>query len=535
MLIPCIRVKILYFTIIVVTAVVLASGCDKKNSTPEKDTPFIDNHEKASDAVRNMKLGWNIVNTLDATASYGMDSETSWGQPRVTRELIRAMADAGFGAIRVPVTWYNHMDEVGNVDIQWMDRVEEVVGYVLDANLYCILNVHHDTGEGSQWLHADLENMDSILPKFDTLWRQISVRFASYGDRLIFEGWNEILDSKNSWNFARDKKAYDAIDTLASTFVTAVRSTGGNNVGRNLIISTYAAASGGVSWAPTPDDVLEGFSLPEDSVEDHLIVEVHSYDPWLWGADHGKWTASCEQTNLAMFSRLEKWFTSKGIPVIIGEFGPSGGDSHSIEDRAEQAKYMRFFVHNARERGIGLCAWVNFMNGLDRMTLNWTFPDLAEAALKAWYGDGYSLPESGFTPSAINVRFDNLWSEYCLYLGDGLDMREYKGFRLELAEAPAPGDFQIKMQTQAQFHGETTSPDGQYPRIRNAVSEILFDKTCFDGDILWNINLQACRSDVSASVKRMALIRNDGTEEEIPTGLDGAHSGWGCTIVSVSR
>ena len=56
------------------------------------------------------------------------------------------MKNAGFGAVRVPVTWGIHMDASGKVFDAWMDRVHEVVGYVLDAGMYCILNVHHDTG-----------------------------------------------------------------------------------------------------------------------------------------------------------------------------------------------------------------------------------------------------------------------------------------------------------------------------------------------------------------------------------------------------
>lgn len=67
--------------------------------------------------------------------------------------------EAGFGAIRVPVTWYNHMDIDGKVNAAWMARVKEVVGYVLSQGMYCIINVHHDTGADSSgksyhWIKA---------------------------------------------------------------------------------------------------------------------------------------------------------------------------------------------------------------------------------------------------------------------------------------------------------------------------------------------------------------------------------------------
>ena len=500
--------------------------------TPDVPAPVEDLTEKAASAVLNMKTGWNLLNTLDACASEGLPSETSWGQPYTTPELLRFIADAGFGVVRVPVTWWNHMDGEGNIDPEWMARVEQVVGYVLDTGMYCIVNIHHDTGDGTQWLHADYFNKDAILGKFAHVWTQIATRFKDYPDKLLFEAYNEILDEGNNWNFARNPSAYKVINSLAGTFVETVRSTGGTNSTRNLIISTYAAASGGVSWTADSDQVLENLVLPKDSVEGHLMVEVHSYDPFMWGENHGKWTAQWEKINTDMFDRLESYFISKGYPVVIGEFGPSGGDNHSEEDRLEQQKYVRFFVGEARRRGVATCAWIDYLSGIDRMIPRWSRPDLAEAALQSWYGSDYVLPDKDYVSYTAYVRYNNQWGEYNLYMGDGLDLATYKGFRVELTAAPAPGDLQIKMQTYTQLNG---GGGGQFTPLSEAVTEVLFDPSCFDGDILWDINLQACRLPVSVGVGRMVLLRHDGGEEEIETGIDYLHSGWGCTIESVER
>ena len=127
--------------------------------------------ETASTAVKNMGVGWNLGNTLDAfnqsitdvsSSAYwgqqGLESENHWGQPTTKPELMAMMKNAGFSAIRVPVTWFNHMDSEGNVDAAWMARVKEVVDCVLEQGFYCIINVHHDTGANSDevkhWLHA---------------------------------------------------------------------------------------------------------------------------------------------------------------------------------------------------------------------------------------------------------------------------------------------------------------------------------------------------------------------------------------------
>ena len=92
-------------------------------STKEPDpAPDSGEWESAASAVRNMGAGWNLGNTLDTNSgditnmwleAYSDRSptayETGWGQPVTTRALIHMFKEAGFNAIRVPVTWYPHM------------------------------------------------------------------------------------------------------------------------------------------------------------------------------------------------------------------------------------------------------------------------------------------------------------------------------------------------------------------------------------------------------------------------------------------
>ena len=225
--------------------------------------------ESAADAVKNMGVGWNLGNTLDANGDgvhQGVDSETYWGQPKTKPELIKMMKEAGFGAIRVPVTWYNHMDSDGKIDAAWMTRVKEVVDYVINNGLYCILNVHHDTGDDSKstngnihWIHASMNTYNNTKAKYEYLWKQIAETFKDYDQHLLFEGYNEMLDDYNSWCFASYSApgqynatsatdSYNAVNSYARSFVNSVRGTGGNNVKRNLVINTYAASNGAGNW-----------------------------------------------------------------------------------------------------------------------------------------------------------------------------------------------------------------------------------------------------------------------------------------------
>ena len=153
--------------------------------------------ETVQSALKSIHAGWNLANSLDAVRNdlpYGSkvsDFETGWGQPVTTPEMIHMMKEAGFNAIRVPVTWSQHMDEGGNVRKEWMDRVEQVVKYVLDENMYCIVNVHHDTGTDG-WIRADWNTYLGAKDKFRKLWKQIADRFKKY-DSLIPQHYYKIF------------------------------------------------------------------------------------------------------------------------------------------------------------------------------------------------------------------------------------------------------------------------------------------------------------------------------------------------------
>ena len=294
--------------------------------------------ETAHQAVKNMSIGWNLGNTLES-CSHGQDSlierttdrsvkayETFWGQPQATRELMHKFREAGFRTIRVPVTWYPHLDSSDHIDPEWMQRVEEVVGYVLDEGMYCVINVHHDAGDQNTcWLRADMERMDEILPRFTAIWQQLAERFNKYGEKLIFEGWGEIIDKHGVWNRPKDPKAYEAMRVLAQRFVNTVRATGGNNAQRNLMLCTYSATPGGWymhdSKSGSSDEALAKFEFPEDSANDHLIASVHSYIPWNWDQNHAKLTDAHVAEIRNTFEKFDRYFLSRNMPLVIGEYG----------------------------------------------------------------------------------------------------------------------------------------------------------------------------------------------------------------------
>ena len=364
--------------------VAFTAGDKVKNITVTQKQPAAADDsgwESAYVANRNMGVGVNLWNTLDAVGDwFDPDDvaawETCWGQPQATQEWFNAVAASGFKAVRVPVTWGVHADATGKIKEPWMNRVEEVVNYALNAGLYCILNMHHDTGSGG-WVCADLANMESICARYSDIWTQIANRFNRYDHKLLFEGYNEVLDAANNW-VEPVEGGYEAINILAQTFVNTVRATGGNNVHRNLIVNTY---SGGGSATR-----LDNLVIPEDQIAGHLMVEVHNYTPAdfsnLSGAltdlpdeEMPLWTKEYEQTLAQELDLLIEFSNSHGVPVVIGE---CGAYDRILEE--ERAKYAEFISTYSTERAnVSIFFWGDL---IDRTTCEEMYPLFIDGFLK---------------------------------------------------------------------------------------------------------------------------------------------------------
>lgn len=402
-----------------------------------------DAFETATDAVANMRLGWNLGNTLDTnsgdtlnmwierwTQRRPVDYETAWGQPQATAKLMKMMREAGFNAIRVPVTWYPHMeaqfrfsgnsttwspsaDDIGTkVQQAWMKRVHQVVDYVIGQGMYCILNVHHDTGAANTaWLIADEQNYAQQKARFEALWTQIAEEFRDYDEHLLFEGYNEMLDVKRSWcfaSFAADgnynaaiaTSAYNTINAYAQSFVDAVRATGGNNARRNLIVTTYGACEGRGTWNTHLQDPLKKMKLPDDPAgKGHIIFEVHSYPEM----DNLAYAKSELQTTLR---NLQNNLVSKGAPVIFGEWGELSGKAYD-ENRANLLGFARYFVEQCKAKGFGTFYWMGLTDGTHRSVPEFNQPELVEAMVKGYYGEqGYQssiAAATGGQPQTVTV------------------------------------------------------------------------------------------------------------------------------------
>ena len=496
--------------------------------------------ESATNAVKNMGVGWNMGNTLDANngSLQGLDSETYWGQPVTRPELMKMMKDAGFGAIRVPVTWFNHMDSSNKVDEAWMRRVHEVVDYVIDQGLYCILNVHHDTGNGdSHWLHASMSVYNSQKDRYESLWKQIAEEFKDYGEKLLFESYNEMLDKYNSWCFATFNTqsryiasdaadAYEAINSFAQSFVNVVRATGGNNAKRNLIVNTYGACNGYGTWNNHLKDPLKEMKYPDDTTTGHIAFQVHAYPSIVNTNNSGQITSNRSMTEIKseiddMVNALKTHLVAKGGPVIIGEWGTSNVDNAETDYDARRElmfQFCNYFVQKCKENDMATFYWMGLSDGIARSFPAFTQPDLALTILQTYHGSSFNpvLPDAANYGIACTVEFTKQWGELYLYNGKSFTSSDYKNIILELENAPAADLLQWKVYS-------SKYPNGYTSNVTSAVNTLTFAASM--GEIQ-KITLQCKQNNGTVRVNSVKLTRkSDG--KEITSNPSVA---WNCTI-----
>lgn len=316
--------------------------------------------------LEDMGLGWNLGNSLDATGGSGLDTETSWSNPKTTQALIDKVKSLGFNTVRVPVSWGKHVSgDNYTIDSAWLARVKEVVDYCYKNDMYVILNIHHDTKSSESASGAGYYPRSSAYSsseKFVTsVWSQMAEYFKDYDYHLIFETLNEprLIGTGYEWWFSKwnipseVKDAIDCINKLNQKAVDTIRDTGSNNRGRLIMCPGYDASIDGAT--------VSGFKLPTDisGNKNRIALSVHAYSPYNFAMNVGSgststYTSSIKNELQGLFSTLKSNFRDKGIPVVIGEFG-----STDKNNTAERVKWATDYTALAKKNNIPCVLWDN--------------------------------------------------------------------------------------------------------------------------------------------------------------------------------
>ncbi|MDR2532257.1 MAG: glycoside hydrolase family 5 protein [Oscillospiraceae bacterium] len=385
--------KICALLICFVLLVLIPAACQGPAEEPPDDSP--DDNEtdesmrimefrelSAQQLLSEMGAGWNLGNTLDARRSQKgspQQQETAWGNPVTSPEMIGLLADTGFRTLRIPVTWEVYIGSAPDYSIDeiMLDRVQEIVDYGIDRDLYVILNTHHEN-----WQFPSYENYEETKAKLVAVWGQIAERFGGYSEKLIFEAMNEprMKGTNQEWTGGTEE-ARDVINKWNQAFVEAIRASGGHNERRWLMVPTIAA-SGDLP-------ALRGFVMPHDESE-RTIASIHAYTPYNFALNTRSEEAEFDPENPAhtrdidaLFSRLDEYLLSEGIPVIMGETG-----CLNKENLDARVAWTNYYASVSASYGVPMIWWdngINITNNgesfgiMDRRNVSWWYPEIAEA------------------------------------------------------------------------------------------------------------------------------------------------------------
>jgi endoglucanase len=302
-------------------------------------------------AAAQMSPGTNIGNTLESTNTW----ETGWGNPVITKEFVESLAHLGFKTVRLPVAWDTYAVD-GRIQPDKLSRVSEVIDWITEAGLFCVLNIHWDGG----WIDSDVKDKfpgthatfsPEAEKKYRSYWQQISAFLAGKNEKLIFESLNE---ETNFSNEGSTEKAYATLTRVNQIFIDTVRKTGGNNAKRLLVVAGY-----GTDITKTCSN---DYKLPKDVAPDRLFISVHYYTPWQFcgmnkDADWGKmmptWGTPGDVSELnRLFDMMKGFCTSNDVPALIGEFGVV-----KEKEPASRIRWMSAVANAAVSRGMVPVLW----------------------------------------------------------------------------------------------------------------------------------------------------------------------------------
>jgi len=319
----------------------------------------------AAELASKIHLGWNLGNSLEA-----IGGETAWGNPATTKALIDLIKQSGFNAVRLPCSWNQYMANSATAELKssWLDRVKEVVQYCVDNDMYVILNIHWDGG----WLenNCNIAKQEANNAKQKAFWEQIATHLRGFDEHLLFASANE-PNVDNATQMA-------VLLSYHQTFIDAIRSTGGKNTYRNLVIQ-----------GPSTDiekTINLMTTMPIDNIPNRMMVEVHYYTPWnfcgltedaSWGKMFYYWgdgyhsetdperNATWGEEDLldSFFNMMKTNFVDKGYPVVLGEYSVvrrSNLTGDALTNHlASRAYFLKYVTQQAIANGMLPFYWDN--------------------------------------------------------------------------------------------------------------------------------------------------------------------------------
>lgn len=312
----------------------------------------------AIDAAREMGVGINLGNTFDYPVN---PTELASAKAHIS-----VYADAGFANVRIPVTWNGLfptplIDEAGglNATDERFISLEGAIDHALDEGLYVIINMHHE-----KWLKHAFAGPDTDLAElFAAAWTSIATHFADRSHRLMFEVLNEPEGTMGDWVDGAhpfDPAALQLTREINLIGYRAIRAVPGNE-NRIVLLAPNGMGNQGMISSVYPD----ALSLPGGGKDSHLMVTLHTYDPWPFAGQDGDHAVYLDQDDPAgalkkdidqMIGAIAEWAEVMPVGVHWGEYGV-GRIDQADRDHDIVRLYYAYLTKQLNQRGWGTSVW----------------------------------------------------------------------------------------------------------------------------------------------------------------------------------
>jgi aryl-phospho-beta-D-glucosidase BglC (GH1 family) len=372
------------------------------------------------EAISQMQKGINLGNTLEPPDEGYWPA--GWNNPKAEEFYFDMYQQAGFDCVRIPVRWDEHTSDVSpyKIDEAWLQRVEEVLDWGLERDLFVIVNAHHD-----DWIKDSVQYKDpDHRARFDSIWSQISVRFKDKPQKLIFEVLNEPYGLKKEQN-----------DDLHQRIISIIRKT---NPSRLVIFQ-------GHNWGGAEELVTA--AIPDD---DYVIGSFHAYTTYHFAQlGEGTWGTSYDINNLkSMFLNVKNWSDENNIPVLFGEFG-------AVKTCDYNSRMKNYFMNVvfAQNYGFAYCAWDNGLNGeyeiLERDTRTWN--EIKDILIHSSSRSPASPQLSLFQDTIIHLSWTNAIQDHdSIYIERRRSDNNYA--RIAALKGDTTGFYDINLPTNIYYH-----------------------------------------------------------------------------------
>ena len=328
----------------------------------------------AIETINDMGLGYNMGRVFDFFNNNSENESTQYNRIISSKKIITRIKKYGFKTIRYEFNYdYLPRDYANNINSDWINKIKEVINWIINSNMYCILSILFD---GKFWLNKNSKD------KYINFWSQIANEFIDFDEYLIFESKNEvdygfIYDFNYDDNYEEAENLFDDFDSYnknlfnsTQDFIYTIRNSGNFNSKRLLVIPEY-----------TTDVEITYFSyffelnIPIDP-SNKLAVSVNYYFPsemyqvyddtfFNWYHRNGynyitspikKWGSNNDYKQLLKnFDFLKKNYIDEGIPVINSQVGIVTEKDFDFNSMKEFL--YTIFLISAEYDGIMCCLW----------------------------------------------------------------------------------------------------------------------------------------------------------------------------------